>query len=116
MPLSAKKMCGAAGVNSSSQVSGASARSLQPKCALKTKSDFTSTPHLPSKERGGWGRGEGREGEGQEGDVHVTSIPHLPAKEQGGQEGKGRGEGRRGGQLLACHYRHCANTTKLFLL
>lgn len=29
MPLSAKKMCGAAGVNSSSQVSGARAMSLQ---------------------------------------------------------------------------------------
>ena len=59
MPLSAKKMCGAAGVNSSSQVSGASAKSLQPKCPHVAGAEaerilpYTACPR--GKEMGGVG-------------------------------------------------------------
>ena len=61
MPLSAKKMCGAAGVNSSSQVSGASAKSLYPKRSYICY--FHISPAIKGGggviERGVW-EGEGR--------------------------------------------------------
>lgn len=69
MPLSAKKMCGAAGVNSSSQVSGASAKSLHPKCAqTKVRFFFYTPPALNQGVQGEAGRGEDGGDAGKEGE------------------------------------------------